>query len=205
MSAALYPKLQQYVEARIKEFDSIPKTRKANLKALSDYIQSKMESAGEVSLNFICTHNSRRSHFTQIWAAVAASYFEVNALKTFSGGTEATAFNPNALAALIQSGFQVKNSGGENPKYEVRIAEQIDPMICFSKTYDDNFNPASGFGAIMTCSSADEACPTVTGADFRLALNYQDPKEADGTLHESTTYNERCAQIAREMLYVFTS
>ena len=205
MSAALYPKLQQYVEARIKEFDSIPKTRKANLKALSDYIQSKMESAGEVSLNFICTHNSRRSHLTQIWAAVAASYFEVSALKTFSGGTEATAFNPNALAALIQSGFQVKNPGGGNPKYEVSIAEQVDPMICFSKTYDDDFNPPSGFGAIMTCSSADEACPTVTGADFRLALNYLDPKEADGTLHESATYNERCAQIAREMLYVFTS
>jgi len=50
MSAALYPKLQQYAEARIKEFDSIPKTRKAKLKALSNYIQSKMESAGNVSV-----------------------------------------------------------------------------------------------------------------------------------------------------------
>ena len=55
----------------------------------------------------------------------------------------------------------------------------------------------------MTCSSADEACPIIPGADFRLTLTYRDPKESDGTPEESATYDERCAQIAREMFHLF--
>lgn len=203
MRSKLFPKLRAYSEARIKEFESIPESRKAELRELSDYIQRKFESAGEVSLNFICTHNSRRSHLTQIWAAVAAYYYEVDRVKTYSGGTEATAFNPNAVAALVRSGLQIENPGGDNPKYEVGFSGSTDPSTCFSKTFDDDINPKSGFGAIMTCSSADESCPTVFGADFRLALTYRDPKEADGTPKESDTYDERCAQIARELFYVF--
>ena len=204
MNGKLFPKLQVYSEARIKEFESISDTRKLELKELSNYIESKLESAGEVSLTFICTHNSRRSHLTQIWAEVAAKYYEVERVKTYSGGTEATAFNANAVTALIRSGFQIENPGGENPRYEVGFSESADPLICFSKTFDDAFNPKSEFGAVMTCSSADEACPIVLGADFRLALTYRDPKEADGTPEESNTYDERCAQIAREMFYVFS-
>ncbi len=203
MSDQLFLKLQAYSVARIKEFESIPVARKNELQELSKYMKSKLENAEEVSLNFICTHNSRRSHLTQIWATVAANYYQVDHVKTYSGGTEATAFNANAVAALARSGFQIKNHGEINPRYEIGFSESTDPLICYSKTYDDDFNPKREFGAIMTCSSADEACPTVLGADFRLALTYQDPKEADGTPAESATYDERCAQIAREMLYLF--
>ncbi|MFT4526770.1 MAG: arsenate reductase [Bacteroidia bacterium] len=203
MSSQLLPELQAYSEARIKEFESIPETRKAELKELSEYIQRKLESAGEVSLNFICTHNSRRSHLTQIWASLAAFYYGIESVKTYSGGTEATAFNPNAVAALLRAGLEIENPGGENPLYQVRFSEDVNPLTCFSKTFDDAFNPSKGFAAIMTCSSADEACPTVTGADFRLALTYRDPKEGDGTPLESKIYDKRCAQIARELFYVF--
>ena len=203
MSDQLLPKLQAYSEARIKEFEFIPETRKVELKELSEYIQRKLESAGEVSLNFICTHNSRRSHLTQIWASIAASHYGVESVKTYSGGTEATAFNPNAVAALIRAGLEIENPGGENPHYQLSFSKDAVPLTCFSKTFDDAFNPSTGFGAIMTCSSADEACPTVVGADFRLALTFRDPKEADDTPLESETYDERCAQIARELFYVF--
>jgi len=31
----------------------------------------------DIHLNFICTHNSRRSQLTQVWAYYAATYFEL--------------------------------------------------------------------------------------------------------------------------------
>jgi len=36
----------------------------------------------------------------------------------------------------------------------------------------------------------------------RFALPYDDPKQSDGTPTEVKTYDERCRQIAREMLYM---
>ena len=203
MTASLYPELHRYIEARKKEFESILETRKGELKILSEYIQSKSERVEGVSLNFVCTHNSRRSHLTQIWADVAGFYSNLKMVKTYSGGTEATALNPNAVAALQRSGFRIENPGGDNPHYQVSYAKDKSSIICFSKRFDDAMNPKSEFGAIITCSNADEACPNVLGADFRLSLIYRDPKEADGTPEESATYDERCAQIAREMFYVF--
>ena len=203
MANQLYPSLQQYIAERETEFDQISNERKALLDRLSAHIKGKLQIGEDVSLNFICTHNSRRSHLGQIWAQVASFHHSIRGIKTYSGGTEATAFNENAVAALKRAGFQIEDPGGDNPEYAVRCSEEFNPMICFSKTYDDRVNPSENFGAIMTCSSADEACPTVIGADFRLALTYRDPKEADGTALESATYDERCADIAREMLYTF--
>jgi arsenate reductase len=75
-------------------------------------------------------------------------------------------------------------------------------MICFSKKFDDDFNPKTNFAAIMTCSEADENCPFVPGAEFRKSITYTDPKEADGTNREVEVYDERCRQIATEMFYM---
>ncbi|MGB5285031.1 MAG: hypothetical protein WBN29_11010, partial [Polyangiales bacterium] len=69
---------------------------------------------------------------------------------------------------------------------------------------DDPFNPADGFAAIMTCSDADDACPVVMGAAIRAPIRYRDPKAADGTAQEVQAYDERCLQIATEMLYLFS-
>jgi arsenate reductase len=77
-------------------------------------------------------------------------------------------------------------------------------QICFSKTFDDPFNPDKNFAAIMTCSDADENCPFVPGTEFRLALTYKDPKEADDSPEEASRYDERVRQIGREILYVFS-
>jgi len=77
-------------------------------------------------------------------------------------------------------------------------------MVCFSKVYDEAPNPASEFVAVMVCTEADGACPDVAGATGRFALPYVDPKASDGTGLESATYDDRCAQIAREMLYMMS-
>ena len=124
-------------------------------------------------------------------------------LETFSGGTEATAFNPNAVAALERAGFKIRNDGEENPRYMVAFDDDASPLTAFSKKYEDPPNPTSGFAAIMTCSEADSECPIVFGADKRIKLFYVDPKVADGTPQEAATYDERCRQIATEMYYVF--
>ena len=110
-----------------------------------------------------------------------------------------------AAATLRRAGFAIEPPrDGGNPVYEVRYEPDMEPLRAFSKVYDAPPNPRSGFAAIMTCSSADTACPIVAGADERIAIPSDDPKEADGTEREAEVYDERCRQIAREMLYVFS-
>lgn len=200
----MYPTLKTYISNLELGFDSIPATRKDELKKVANYVVSTLDQNQTAKLNFICTHNSRRSHLAQIWTAVAASHCDVHDIETYSGGTEATAFNPRAVAALERAGLKIKNPGGENPKYKLRFDEDSDPMICFSKTFDDPVNPGSEFAAIMTCSDADENCPFVPGAEFRIPITYRDPKESDGTDEETETYDERCKQIAAEMFYMMS-
>lgn len=154
---------------------------------------------------YVCTHNSRRSHFGQIWAHVAADYFGIENVHTFSGGTEATAFNPNAIAAMERVGFSVKKKlEGTNPIYEVYHSEKAKPSICFSKVYDHPGNPSTDFAAIMTCSDAEENCPFIPGVELRIATTYDDPKAFDQTPRQNEKYDERCRQIAREAFYVFS-
>jgi arsenate reductase len=158
-----------------------------------------------VYLNFICTHNSRRSHIAQLWAQASADYFGVKDIICLSGGTEATAFNPRAVKAMQEVGFQITiEIPGDNPVYHVSYSATSPSIKVFSKKYDDSFNNNPGFAAIMTCSHADENCPLVLGAKARIAITYDDPKEFDGTPLESEKYVERVQQIGREMLYAFS-
>jgi arsenate reductase (thioredoxin) len=197
--------LDKYVTARISEFDQISEDRKSELTPLSEFIQQQLKSGKAIKLVFICTHNSRRSHMSQIWASVAATKYGISGVDTYSGGTEATAFNPRAIAALQRAGLEItKSEGDTNPRYQVRFSETQKPLICFSKKYDDEANPSDGFCAVMTCTQADKGCPVVRGAQSRIAIPFDDPKVADGTPLESAKYDERCQQIAREMLFVFS-
>ncbi len=198
----MHSKLNEYVSELTQKFDTIPDERKQILQDVADYISEELSKNQSVKLNFICTHNSRRSHLSQIWTQTAAAFYGIDEVKTYSGGTEATAFNPRAVAAVERAGFNVKNPGGENPKYEVRFSDHSEPMICFSKKFDDPVNPDKNFAAILTCSDADENCPFVPGTSFRKAVTYRDPKESDGTDQEKEIYDERCKQIATEMLYM---
>jgi hypothetical protein len=203
-SEKLFHQLAHTSESLIKGSELIPDERKELLNELSIYIKEKLISKKEVSLIFICSHNSRRSHMAQIWAQTSANYFGIETVKTYSGGTQKTAFNESAVNALKKAGFKISvEKEGKNPKYKVRYAKKANPLICYSKTYDHGTNPSEGFVAILTCSDADEACPIIRGADYRTTIKFDDPKEFDGTDKEASAYEERSLQIGREMFYVF--
>lgn len=204
MSRNFYPSLVSYIESLLTEFDQIPSDRKTQLRELADYIQIRLAKKQDVRLNFICTHNSRRSHISQIWASAATCYFEFKNIHCFSGGTEATAFNPRAVAAMKRAGFHIEKSTiGRNPRYQVYCCDNISPIEAFSKTYDDDANPNIDFAAIMTCDHADANCPFIPGAK-RFALTYEDPKIADDTPEETERYDERVRQIGRELLFMMS-
>jgi protein-tyrosine phosphatase/arsenate reductase len=198
--------LKNQCDQLVNQFDTIPKERKELLTKISEYIQSKKDGNLPINLMYVCTHNSRRSHFGQIWAAVAASYFGIENVNTFSGGTEATAFNPNAIQALKETGFEIATEElNENPIYKVAFGtKETQFTICFSKVYDDSFNPSSNFTAIMTCSDAEQNCPFIPGVELRIGSTYADPKAFDGTPQQAEKYFERSNQIALECLFVFS-
>lgn len=197
--------LTKTIERLREESNQIPATRQTLLKEFAEYVSSKLKVDGTLALNFICTHNSRRSHISQLWAQAAAHYFGVRGITCLSGGTEATAFNERAVAAMQRVGFSIEQKqGGANPRYEVRFADGAPAVNAFSKKYDDPHNTTAPFVAVMTCSHADENCPVVIGALKRFSLTYDDPKEFDGTAQESEKYTERVAQIGRELLFAFS-
>jgi arsenate reductase len=185
-------------------FELISNERKELLNQFAEYILKKTRDGKDVNLTFICTHNSRRSHISQIWAQASAEYYNIPNIKCYSGGTEATAFNPRAVKAMQKAGFEIeKKDDSDNPVYLVYYSEDSDPIKCFSKVYNDPFNPQKEFAAVMTCSDADENCPVVFGAEARFPIRYNDPKEFDGTEMEEAKYDERVGQIGREILFLF--
>jgi arsenate reductase len=203
--ATLYTAVAKNIEVYTKEFDQIPEDRKDALKQIALFVKSKVDAGETAELIFICTHNSRRSHISQIWAQTAAAWFGVSNVVAYSGGTEATAFNPRAVKAMEEAGFKIKKtSDGPNPIYEVRFADDGIAVKAFSKKYDGEGNPKNGFAAVMTCSQADKSCPFVRGATDRIATPYDDPKEFDGTPEEAAKYAERVHQIGREIIYAFS-
>ena len=200
-----YPEIDLFIADVVKNFDSIDEERKKQLKKLALYVKSKKEAGEEAKLTYICTHNSRRSHMSQLWGMVAADYYSIDGVSTFSGGTESTAFNPRSVACLKRAGFKIEpKTEGENPIYLVSYSENKPAVEAFSKKYTHETNPSENFVAVMTCSHADKNCPTVEGASLRLAIPYVDPKVSDNTPEEAATYDERCKQIATEEFYLFS-
>ncbi|PQJ82509.1 arsenate-mycothiol transferase ArsC [Polaribacter glomeratus] len=184
---------------------TISDDRKEILNSLVAFIQIKVTHQEEIRINFICTHNSRRSHLSQVWAQTMAFHYNIKNVFCYSGGTEATAMFPMAAATLRNAGFEIKTvSEGKNPVYSIKYAENEHPIIGFSKKLDDSFNPKSKFAAIMTCSQADGACPFITGAEKRIPITFEDPKAFDNTPQQAEKYQERSLQIATEMFYVFS-
>lgn len=188
------------------EITKITEERKATLKPLIEYLNAKIKANKAIRLNFICTHNSRRSHLSQIWAQTMAAHYNIANVSCYSGGTEATAMFPKVGETLIKQGFKIgKLSEEENPVYSIKFSENEPAVIAFSKQFSNAFNPASEFAAIMTCSSADKGCPLVIGCDKRIPITYEDPKKSDGTPQQDETYFNRSLEIATEMKFVFSS
>ena len=199
----LFPEIENVIKTL--NFKNISDERKIVLQPLVDFIQGKASTSQEIRMNLICTHNSRRSHLSQVWAQTAAAHYGIINVFCYSGGTEATAMFPMAAQTLAKQGFQIKTiAEGNNPVYAIKYAENEHPVIGFSKTFDDDFNPKSEFAAILTCSSADQGCPFIAGAELRIPITFEDPKAFDNTPQQAEKYEERSLQIAAEMFYVFS-
>src|SRR5690606_36672192 len=184
---------------------TISTERKTILRPLKEFIQYRVSNKQEIRNNFICTHNSRRRHLSEDWAQTLVLHFNVKNLFCYSGGTESTALFPIVAETLQNSGFQIKTiSKNENPTYSIKYAYIEHPIIGFSKKLDDDFNPKSEFVAIITCDSANEACPFVSGAEKRIPITFEDPKAFENTPQQTEKYNERSLQIATELFYVFS-
>lgn len=184
---------------------SVIDQRKIILQPLIDYINLKHDNREEVRLNFICTHNSRRSHLAQVWAQTIAQYFNLRQVFCYSGGTESTSMYTAAVKALKQFGFEIDViADNDNPVYSIKYSLNQSPIIGFSKCFDHPFNPKTDFAAILTCSDADEGCPFIEGADVRIPMTFEDPKAYDNTNLQSEKYIQRGLQIATELKYVFS-
>jgi len=184
---------------------SVNSERQSSLKPLTNYIEGKLINNRKVSLNFICTHNSRRSHLAQVWAQTIANYFNFDNIFCYSGGTESTTINTAVLKALIHSGFEIeKISENENPVYNIKYSLHQIPIKCFSKCFYHSFNPSTDFAAILTCSDAEKECPYISGADIRILMPFEDPKSYDNTSQQDEKYLERSLQIATQMKYIFS-
>lgn len=196
----LFSEIETYVSKL--NFREISASRKSELEVLARYCSDALDASGIIRLNFICTHNSRRSQFAQVWAQTAAAYYEVPLL-SYSGGTEVTAFNFRAVNALERVGFHIESSGDSNPQFLIAFSPEAPALSCYSKLYNDASNPLSGYAAVMTCSEADANCPYIPGASYRFLLSFDDPGITDGTDLEQRTYDERCEEIASQMFYLF--
>ena len=197
--------LTHYIEAVQGEFSQISDERKKMLEPITTFVRDKIAKGELANLILICTHNSRRSHLSQVWAQVAARQYGISNVFAYSGGTEETALFPSAAKALEKTGLQViQLSEDKNPVYSIKYHENEPAIIAFSKRYDDYFNPQSSFAAVMTCNHVDQNCPFIPGA-LRISLPFEDPKAFDGTPQQEEKYDERCRDIAREMLYAFSN
>lgn len=196
----LHPPLAAYVRSLTQLPLTVPAERRRQLDRLAKYLSTQPEPA----LHFVCTHNSRRSQVAQAWALVGAEVYLKSELQIFSGGTEVTAFHPNAVAALRDIGFNIEQkTEGPNPRYAVNANATGSTEIMWSKTFDDPVNPHAGFAAVKTCTEADAACPILPGAKLNLLLPFEDPKTSDGTPEAPVAYERTVRQIGRELLYVF--
>jgi arsenate reductase len=197
----MYPSIRSAVEEAL--HTPPPPARQQILQPLIDYIQEKVDRDAPVYLIFICTHNSRRSQFAQVWAHLGAVWFDLP-IQAFSAGTEVTACNERTLASLDRTGFQIETGKGPNPVSLLRFAEDQSPIQTYSKTYDEPARTISQFAAVMTCADAEENCPFIPGAEKRISLTYEDPKVADDSPLEAATYDARSRQIASELFFVLS-
>ena len=200
----MYKNLAETIKGII-DVQTVSEERTTILQPLIDFIQQKTNSGADINLNFMCTHNSRRSHLAQIWAQVASAYFNIPNVHCYSGGTEETALFPKVSETLTNQGFNIfKIEESNNPVYAIKYSDNALPIIGFSKKYDSPFNPTSAFAAIMTCSQADGGCPFIAGAEKRIPITFEDPKMSDGLPEQAQVYSERSLQIAQEIFYVFS-
>ena len=195
--------LKEYTKTILKNIDlGLEKNRKDKLVKLAQVIKRNHEQQNIVKIIFICTHNSRRSQFSQVWAYVSSLYFKLDFIEFCSGGIEVDSVNLNVINSLINSGLKIEKTHNNKVIYLLKSFKKDKGINLYSKVYDSKLNPSKHFIAIMTCSDADQMCPVIKGADKKISLPYSDPRVADNTGLEKEVYNQTCSIIAKEMFYL---
>jgi arsenate reductase (thioredoxin) len=212
----LIPKVREHADFLTTSFDMIDEKHRLAGQKLAEWIAANYRPGKELDVIVVCTGNSRRSMFGSTMGNIAAAYYGMPEIHFHSGGTAPTAFNSRTVSALKAIGVEVEPIGKEASRGEPKTAN---PMyrVCwgtpesggvsletieFSKRYDDSSNPQQGFAALLVCSEADAACPTVQGSALRVSMPYLEPKIYDGGAFEAAKYAERRDDIARLMLSV---
>lgn len=193
--------IKQYlkqIETELKNRE--PDRHQEQIGDLARWIVKQHQSGERVYLNFICTHNSRRSQFAQSWSILVQHYFGQDLFAAGSGGTEVTACNPRTVAALERAGCTIQKKGAQNPVYSISSDLNDATIELWSKLFDDESHPSGSFAAVMTCDHADANCPFIPGASIRIPITYTDPKFADDTDEEKAAYDETCRMIATDMV-----
>jgi arsenate reductase len=194
------------MQTDIKTIDKIFKMRVLHERAfmldeIVNYIYKTTFKNKIPKLNFICTHNSRRSQFCQFWATFFSNYYNIKC-EVYSGGTVETEVNKSVINNIQDYGFNISFKELNNPIYSIKFKGQNLGKY-FSKLYHDFENPRNEFAAIMTCSDADNNCPLINGAEIKFSLQYEDPKKYDRTKIEKNEYKKTSEKIASEMNYLF--
>jgi arsenate reductase len=183
---------------------TLDENRKSLLLRIADGIaKTYVANNRQVSISFICTHNSRRSQLGQAWTFFASHYFGLN-VTALSGGTEVTAFHRNTVRTLKSVGFsfQVEEFSHQNPVYRISFHGTKGFILGFSKTFDHPINQAP-YIAITTCDHADQNCPYIAEAVQRFHLPYKDPKVSDNTPQQEATYLKTNQWVASEIYFIF--
>lgn len=183
---------------------ALTEERKDLLLKIAETIFTEYNDRERINLNFVCTHNSRRSQIAQTWAFYAAEYFELHNIFSYSGGTEVTAFHRNSVKCLQKVGFDfnVVDFSHQNPRYLITFKGTSKSILGFSKLYDNDENTYP-YIVITTCDSADENCPFIPDAIHRFHLPFVDPKIADNTDYTLEEYTKTSQQIAGEIFIIF--
>ena len=211
-SSELAPKLAEHMQRIASQTDQVKPDDKAASEKLGEWIAGHYKAGQPLHVTVICTGNSRRSMLGSVMGNASAAFQGMPEVRFHSGGTTPSAFNKRTIASLKRVGVVIEPTGemavmgpagGDNPKYLVRwgisdSANQLQ-MVEFSKHYRDEANPQSGYAAVLVCTEADGACPTVAGASARIPAPFEDPKKFDDTPEEESRYDERRDDIARFM------
>ena len=208
--AKLPAQLRSHADLLTTSFDLIDQPHRQAGDRLATWLSANYQPGKPLSVIVVCTGNSRRSILGSSMGNLAATYYGLDDIRFYSGGTDPSAFNKRTIAALKEIGFDIATTGSEarrggpetpNPSFRVGWGQGLE-AVEFSKHYADQSNPQQDFAAVMVCTEADEGCPVVEGAGLRISMPYQDPKAYDDSPFEAAKYAERRDDIGRLMLCV---
>lgn len=193
--------IQKYCERRLAELDWIDETRKQELAKLTAYIRYK--ESDPIHLVFIDNDNARGSLFAQVWAKVAARYFGLEHVETYSAGNNATEIAGNFVYTLLSLQFDLFVEGDEvNSRHFFVFDNRKNACICFAKPIDHYSIPLENFGTIDTNPTRMNII--LAGSELQVHFPYTDPQTSDGTSEAQQNYRQFSNEIAREMLYLFS-